>query len=191
MADGLLRRLGIEDRNPGVFAGSWIEAPGREELASINPATGRPLARVALATVADYDRAAETARAAFGTWRSMPAPLRGEVVRRIGLALREQKRDLGLLVTLETGKIRSEGEGEVQEMIDMCDFAVGLSRQLHGLTIASERPGPPDVRAVAPARAGGDHHRVQLPGRRLGLERLPSRRSAATRWSGSPRPRPR
>ena len=140
MVDGLLRRLGVEGRNPGVFAGEWVQTPGGEDLASINPATGRPLARVALASTADYDRAAGSARAAFAGWRDVPAPQRGEVVRRIGLALREHKRDLGLLVTLETGKIRSEGEGEVQEMIDMCDFAVGLSRQLHGLTIASERP---------------------------------------------------
>jgi len=141
MVDGLLRKLGIQDQNPGVHAGDWAQPGGGEELASINPATGRPLARVVLATVADYDRAAESARAAFPSWRNVPAPQRGEVVRRIGLALREHKRDLGLLVTLEAGKIRSEGEGEVQEMIDMCDFAVGLSRQLHGLTIASERPG--------------------------------------------------
>jgi len=80
------------------------------------------------------------ARAAFEQWRSVPAPLRGEFIRRFGQALREHKDDLGLLVTLETGKILSEGRGEVQEMIDMCDFAVGLSRQLYGLTIASERP---------------------------------------------------
>ena len=77
---------------------------------------------------------------AFQSWRLVPPPRRGEVVRQIGAALRARKADLGLLVTLETGKIRTEGEGEVQEMIDMCDFAVGLSRQLYGLTIASERP---------------------------------------------------
>src|SRR5690606_12607354 len=82
----------------------------------------------------------EAAQAAFKTWRITPPPVRGEIVRQLGLALREHKRDLGLLVTLENGKIRSEGEGEVQEMIDMCDFSVGLSRQLYGLTIASERP---------------------------------------------------
>ena len=140
MVDALLQRLGIEAVHPGVHAGGWVQEPGGEELSSINPATGRPLARVVMATTADYERAAESARATFTTWRMAPAPRRGEVVRRIGQALRDQKDDLGLLVTLETGKIRSEGAGEVQEMIDMCDFAVGLSRQLHGLTIASERP---------------------------------------------------
>ncbi|MGP1630755.1 MAG: aldehyde dehydrogenase family protein, partial [Giesbergeria sp.] len=81
------------------------------------------------------------AHAAFLQWRSTPAPLRGELVRRLGEKLRQHKQALGLLVSLEAGKVRSEGLGEVQEMIDICDFAVGLSRQLHGLTIASERPG--------------------------------------------------
>jgi len=98
------------------------------------------IARVKMASVDDYERVAEEAQRAFLRWRNVPAPQRGEVVRQIGLALRDTKEDLGLLVTQETGKIRSEGDGEVQEMIDICDFAVGLSRQLHGLTIASERP---------------------------------------------------
>jgi L-aminoadipate-semialdehyde dehydrogenase len=92
-----------------------------------------------MATAKSYDRVVDRAIETFPTWRTVPPPVRGELVRRIGLALREHKADLGLLITLETGKIRSEGEGEVQEMIDMCDFAVGLSRQLYGLTIASER----------------------------------------------------
>eukprot|EP00913_Durusdinium_trenchii_P028356 g26584.t1 len=98
------------------------------------------LARVRTATRAQYDQVVESSVAAFESWRMLPPPERGEIVRRIGNALREHKQDLGLLVTLEMGKIRSEGEGEVQEMIDMCDFAVGLSRQLYGLTMASERP---------------------------------------------------
>src|SRR4029079_12572045 len=92
-----------------------------------------------LATRAAFDDVVDHAAAAFKDWRTTPAPRRGDVVRRIGEALRVQKSDLGMLITLETGKILSEGEGEVQEMIDMCDFAVGLSRQLYGLTIASER----------------------------------------------------
>jgi aldehyde dehydrogenase (NAD+) len=96
---------------------------------------------VATATPADYERAAAAAERAFRAWRDVPAPKRGEVVRRLGVELRKHKADLGRLVTLETGKIVAEGEGEVQEMIDICDFATGLSRQLHGLTIASERPG--------------------------------------------------
>src|SRR5271157_2910169 len=139
MTEDLLRRLGLAEVNSGACAASWIEDPGGRELASINPATGEPLGRVVMATARSYDRVVERAIETFATWRAVPPPLRGELVRRIGLALREHKADLGLLITLETGKIRSEGEGEVQEMIDMCDFAVGLSRQLHGLTIASER----------------------------------------------------
>ena len=139
MVDEVLGRLGIAAVNSGTFAGSWVESGG-PELESINPSTGRPLARVRQASVADYDRAAASASETFARWRAVPPPRRGEVVRQIGQALRDRKRDLGLLVTLEAGKIRSEGEGEVQEMIDMCDFAVGLSRQLHGPTIASERP---------------------------------------------------
>ena len=140
MIDALLRRLGLRETNSGACGTGWTEHPGGEEIASIDPASGRTIARVAMASTADYDRVADDAARAFAAWRSVPAPRRGEVVRQIGMALRERKDDLGLLVTLESGKIRSEGRGEVQEMIDMCDFAVGLSRQLHGLTIASERP---------------------------------------------------
>jgi aldehyde dehydrogenase (NAD+) len=139
MFDDLLKRLGVGPVNDGACHDSWIGRPGVEELESINPATGRPLARVRLASHA-YDEVVDHAVEAFKGWRTTPAPRRGEVVRKIGEALRARKADLGLLITLETGKIRSEGEGEVQEMIDMCDFAVGLSRQLYGLTIASERP---------------------------------------------------
>ncbi|MEQ8787704.1 MAG: aldehyde dehydrogenase family protein [Pirellulaceae bacterium] len=140
MIDDVLNRLGIVDAGSGVFADGWIERPGGEEIASLNPATGKPLARVSTASRQDYDRTVEAAEQGFSRWRTLPAPQRGEFIRRLGEALREQKRDLGLLVSLEVGKIRSEGEGEVQEMIDMCDFAVGLSRQLYGLTMPSERP---------------------------------------------------
>ncbi|MBW3542547.1 MAG: aldehyde dehydrogenase family protein [Planctomycetes bacterium] len=136
----VLQRLGIEEVNSGVYRGEWVEQPGGGELVSIDPSTGEPIARVLTASRDDYDSSVERAQAAFERWRVTPPPVRGEFVRRIGLALREHKRDLGRLVTLEVGKIASEGEGEVQEMIDMCDFAVGLSRQLYGLTIASERP---------------------------------------------------
>ncbi len=141
MIDTVLRSLGLGESNPGVCGVEWSDSPGGAEVASINPATGRALGRVRMGSIADYGRVADEARAAFEGWRKVPAPARGEVIRQFGQALRERKRELGLLVTLESGKIRSEGEGEVQEMIDMCDFAVGLSRQLHGLTIASERPG--------------------------------------------------
>lgn len=140
MFDELLRRLGIEVANSGVCAGTWLSQPLGGELVSLNPSTGRPLGRVLTGTRADYEHVVARAQAAFLKWRLVPAPRRGEIVRRIGQALREHKSDLGLLVTLEVGKIRSEGEGEVQEMIDMCDFAVGLSRQLYGLTMPSERP---------------------------------------------------
>ncbi|MBT4868360.1 MAG: aldehyde dehydrogenase family protein, partial [Planctomycetaceae bacterium] len=140
MFDDVLQRLGINDVNSGVYADGWIDQPGGEELVSLNPATGEPVARVLTAARDDYERVVESAQQAFRDWRMTPAPVRGEFVRRLGMALREHKRDLGLLVTLEMGKIQSEGEGEVQEMIDMCDFSVGLSRQLYGLTIASERP---------------------------------------------------
>jgi aldehyde dehydrogenase (NAD+) len=140
MFEDLLDRLGIGEVNSGACEADWIDAPGGAELVSVNPATGQPIARVVSATPEVYDRIVARAGEAFRAWRMVPPPRRGEVVRQIGQALREAKRDLGLLVTLETGKIRSEGEGEVQEMIDMADFAVGLSRQLYGLTIASERP---------------------------------------------------
>src|SRR6185295_7423401 len=135
----VLARLGIREVNSGVFAGEFVSQPGGAEIGSVNPATGETIARVRSAARADYDRAVAVAQKSFESWRLLPPPRRGEVVRLIGNALRRHKEDLGLLVTLEVGKIRSEGAGEVQEMIDMCDYAVGLSRQLYGLTIASER----------------------------------------------------
>jgi len=140
MVGSVLRALGLSERNGGVCGASWVGSPGGEEVASINPAMGEVIARVRMGSVADYGRVAGEASSAFDAWRTVPAPARGEVIRQFGEALRARKRELGLLVSLEAGKIRSEGEGEVQEMIDMADFAVGLSRQLHGLTIASERP---------------------------------------------------
>jgi aldehyde dehydrogenase (NAD+) len=139
MFDAVLNRLGLRDINDGASSGTPLPCRGGE-LVSLNPATGKPLGRVRTASGDDYGTIASRAQDAFADWRLLPPPARGEVIRRLGSALREHKADLGLLVTLETGKIRSEGEGEVQEMIDMCDFAVGLSRQLYGLTIASERP---------------------------------------------------
>ena len=132
-------RLGLKARNPGVFTGEWFGQGAPIEKRS--PIDGSVLGTVTTASSGDYDRAAGAAQRAFRTWRDVPAPKRGEVVRRFGEALRVHQRDLGRLVTLETGKILAEGVGEVQEMIDICDFATGLARQLHGLTIASERPG--------------------------------------------------
>ena len=140
MFEDLFRGLGIGEINSGVNNGDGRGSTGDAEIHSTNPATGDPLPSVRLASIADYERVVERASQTFQTWRLVPPPRRGEVVRQIGEAFRARKADLGLLVTIETGKIRTEGEGEVQEMIDICDFAVGLSRQLYGLTIASERP---------------------------------------------------
>ena len=112
-----------------------------EEIISFNPATGKELGRVPLAGEAEYESILERAQQTFLRWRMLPAPQRGEIVREIGDELRRAKRELGLLVTQEAGKILAEGEGEVQEMIDIAGFAVGLSRQLYGLTMASERRG--------------------------------------------------
>jgi len=137
----LLHRLGIEAVNSGVFDGEWIASPSGGRLVSINPSTGEALASVEMAGRGDYDRIVDHARSAFDRWRLLPAPQRGQIVREIGDALRAHKEDLGALVSLEMGKILAEGQGEVQEMIDMADFAVGLSRQLYGLTMHSERPG--------------------------------------------------
>jgi aldehyde dehydrogenase (NAD+) len=135
----VLESLGLESENPGAFDGSWIHTHG-ERVESLNPATGEPLAAVRLANPEDYERVAASSQAAFAEWRTWPAPRRGEVVRQLGEELRQHKEELGLLVTLEVGKVLSEGLGEVQEMIDMADLAVGMSRQLYGLTMHSERP---------------------------------------------------
>ncbi len=135
----LLRSLGVRDVHPGASDGTWIETEGAE-LVSINPATEETLARVRQARAEDYERIVQRAQEAFLDWRMVPAPRRGEIVRQLGEELRRAKDALGRLVSLETGKILSEGLGEVQEMIDICDFAVGLSRQLYGFTMQSERP---------------------------------------------------
>ncbi|MGE0142572.1 MAG: aldehyde dehydrogenase family protein [Planctomycetota bacterium] len=135
----LLSALGIQRENPGAFDGGWI-ATGGQLLVSDNPATGAPIAGVRDASRADYDKVVAAAHEAFLRWRQVPAPVRGEYVRRIGAILRQRKDELGRLVSLECGKILQEGLGEIQECIDIADFAVGLSRQLYGLTIASERP---------------------------------------------------
>jgi aldehyde dehydrogenase (NAD+) len=137
----LLESLHIEPLNSGACYGDWIANPSGAELESINPATGEPLAKVKMAGPEDYEYVVARAGEAFLSWRMMPAPKRGEIVREIANELRAHKAALGALVTLEMGKILPEGLGEVQEMIDIADFAVGLSRQLYGLTMHSERPG--------------------------------------------------
>jgi aldehyde dehydrogenase (NAD+) len=133
-----LTRLGLTASNPGAAAGAFIDTKGRE-VASIDPAAGEVIASVRLASRADYEHVVAVAEKAFLTWRMVPAPQRGEIVRQIGEALRAHKEDLGRLVTLEVGKLLSEGKGEVQEGIDIADYAVGLSRSMAGLTLHSER----------------------------------------------------
>jgi aldehyde dehydrogenase (NAD+) len=136
----VLSRLGIKDMNPGASNGQkWIDTKG-DVTSSVSPIDGEVIAQVSNATAAEYESVILKAEEAFSVWKSLPAPHRGEVVRQIGLALRESKEDLGFLVTLEMGKIYQEGLGEVQEMIDICDFAVGQSRMLYGYTMQSERP---------------------------------------------------
>ncbi len=136
---GILDRLGIEPVNSGAGWGEWIDTGG-EELVSFSPGDGSELARVRMGDEQDYDKVVWNAVRTFEKWRMFPAPARGQIVREIGHELRKAKEDLGALVTLEMGKILAEGLGEVQEMIDVADFAVGLSRQLYGLTMHSERP---------------------------------------------------
>jgi aldehyde dehydrogenase (NAD+) len=139
----LLDKLHLIDLNPGACTGpdGWISDSNGKKLVSYNPATGEAIASIVQATAATYDTAVGRAAEAFLSWRSVPAPRRGALVRDLGNALREYKEPLGELVSLEMGKIRPEGLGEVQEMIDICDFATGLSRQLYGVTTQSERPG--------------------------------------------------
>ncbi len=137
--DQIFSALGLHDLHSGAYAGGWVE-PSGGELAVENPTTATTISRVRQASAADYERVIASSEETFLRWRMLPAPKRGEYVRLIGDALRQHKTALGALVSLEMGKIAAEGEGEVQEMIDIADFAVGLSRQLYGLTMASERP---------------------------------------------------
>jgi len=125
----------------GCYAGRWLARARGQPVTSLNPTTGRPLGVVVQGDRDDYEACVAAAQETHARWRDLPAPQRGELVRRCGNALRERKDQLGALVTLEMGKILAEGQGEVQEMIDVADFAVGLSRQLYGLTMPSERPG--------------------------------------------------
>ena len=138
VVQAILSKLALLEENPGAFCGDWIgSGPVIEKF---SPIDGKLLARVRTATDAEYEKIITRAQEAFEKWRVTPGPVRGETVRQLGNALRELKSELGQLVTLESGKIIAEGEGEVQEMIDICDFAVGQSRMLYGLTIQSERP---------------------------------------------------
>jgi aldehyde dehydrogenase (NAD+) len=133
----VLEKLALSEDNSGVFNGKWFGDGAK--IDKISPIDGKKLATIRTASDDDYQTTIARAEEAFEKWRKTPGPVRGDTVRRLGNALRELKHELGQLVTLETGKIIAEGEGEVQEMIDICDFAVGQSRMLYGLTIQSER----------------------------------------------------
>ncbi len=136
----VLKRLGVQDLNSGVGTGNtWLKGEGLE-LKSFSPVDGALIGTVRGANKTEYEKLVAKAQEGFLEWRTWPAPKRGEVVRQLGEELRKHKNDLGKLVSYEMGKSYQEGLGEVQEMIDICDFAVGLSRQLHGLTMHSERP---------------------------------------------------
>ncbi|MGZ5138996.1 MAG: aldehyde dehydrogenase family protein, partial [Burkholderiales bacterium] len=135
----VLNQLGISAANPAGYAGgSWL--PAERSFPSINPASGETIAQAGACSASDYERVMTAATGAAQAWRKVPAPQRGELVRRIGVELRRCKDALGTLISTETGKIKAEGDGEVQEMIDIADFAVGQSRMLYGKTMHSERP---------------------------------------------------
>jgi aldehyde dehydrogenase (NAD+) len=139
----ILDQLGLKNENPGACfgPGQWSTTTDAGTIESINPSTGDVIARVHAASEADYERVMKTAVEAARAWREVPAPQRGEAVRLVTEALRKYKDPLGSLVSMEMGKIKPEGDGEVQEMIDIGDFAVGQSRMLYGKTMHSERPG--------------------------------------------------
>ena len=143
MTHPVLTALGLGDNESGTYLGQseWSKTRDAGVIEPINPSTGEVLGRVYASSASDYEAVVERAQAAFKIWRTTPAPRRGEAIRLCAEALRKHRDQLGSLVALEMGKIKPEGDGEVQEMIDIADFAVGLSRQLYGLTMHSERPG--------------------------------------------------
>ena len=138
--ENTLKKLGLSSHNIGTSTGSNYFTEG-DSIISFSPVDGKEIGTISTTTFEDYNKVVESAQSAFKYWRTVPAPQRGEIVRQFGNKLRELKEPLGVLVSYEMGKSFQEGLGEVQEMIDICDFAVGLSRQLHGLTMHSERPG--------------------------------------------------
>src|SRR5688500_7733326 len=158
-----LQQLGVKDENPGVSTGnSWIKSTG-EKINSYSPVDGKIIGSVTGADKDSYETVIKQAQDAFKTWRLGPAPKRGEIVRQVGESLRAYKEPLGKLVSYETGKSLQEGYGEVQEMIDICDFAVGLSRQLHGLTMHSERPSHRMYEQYHPLRSEEHTSELQSP----------------------------
>ncbi len=135
----ILDNFGLEKTNFGSYSGEW-HSLGGEDIASRSPIDGSILAKVSTSSADDYEKVVKRAEDSFRKWREVPPPIRGNLVREIGEELRKEKENLGMIVSLEVGKTISEGQGEIQEMIDIADFATGLSRQLYGLDIASERP---------------------------------------------------
>jgi aldehyde dehydrogenase (NAD+) len=164
----IFERLGLARENPGAFCGEWLG--GGEVHEKISPVDGKSLGKFRMASAQDYERVITRAHEAFMKWRATPGPVRGETVRQLGNALREHKEDLGKLVSLEAGKIIAEGKGEVQEMIDICDFAVGQSRMLYGLTIQSERARHRLMEQWHPLWTRRRHFRVQFSSRCLVVE---------------------
>lgn len=132
--------IGVADVESGVYDGEWRKGNGRVNT-QVDPSTGEVLGKVQFGAMEDYEKMVERMDAAHSKWANLPAPVRGEIVRQIGDKLREKKGPLGKMISIEMGKIYAEGLGEVQEAIDICDFAVGLSRQLNGSVMPSERPG--------------------------------------------------
>ena len=185
-----LAELGLEDNNPGGYCGEWITG-GDASLESTAPATGRAIASIGQVTAAEYARISAAAHEPSCGGAMCRRRARGEYVRRIGHAMRELKEPLGKLVAHESGKILQEGLGEVQECIDIADFSVGLSRQLYGLTMPSERPQHSMRETWHPLGTGRDHHSFQFPGRGVGVELDAVAGPAATPISGSRRPRRR
>lgn len=141
MSYDFLETLGITGVQEGAYNGTWLKTTSGESIAVHTPIDGSQIGEVRLASKADYEQVVSTTADAFKHWRTVPGPKRGEVIRQLGDEFRKYKTELGALIALEMGKIQAEGEGEVQECIDICDFAVGLSRQLYGNTMHSERPG--------------------------------------------------
>ena len=143
MTHAVLTALGLTAQESGTYLGhgEWSKTRDAGVIEPVNPGNGEVLGRVYASSQADYELILERAQAAFRVWRTTPAPRRGEAIRLCADALRTHKDALGSLVALEMGKSKPEGDGEVQEMIDIGEFAVGLSRQLYGLTMHSERPG--------------------------------------------------
>lgn len=143
-----LKDIGLERENPGVYYGLW-KGSG-ETVTSVDPGTGKPIASIRMGGVQDMEEAIRVSVEAYKEWSQVPAPVRGEIVRQIGDELRKYKEPLGKLISLEVGKIYSEGQGEVQEFIDICDYAVGLSRIYAGQMINSERPNHTILEAWRP-----------------------------------------